>query len=119
VLEFISSLVRVVCRSRLVVSRPGESDSGTSLFKHFGLSELIRNAGNRCTDSVGTGECSPSGGVLSSNSDDNEVTGSEVVRETLEDVHVDNAFCSCLVGSSTIGSSSCEAIKVFRVVLVV
>lgn len=63
-----------------------------SLVNDGGFSELVWDAGNRSSNGVGSRECSPSGGVFTCNSDDDEVSGSEVVRVRLESVLVDDAF---------------------------
>lgn len=81
-----------------------------SLVNDGGFSELVWDAGNRSSNSVGSRECSPSGGVFTCNSDDDEVSGSEVVRVRLESVLVDDAFT---------GISSLGAGEVVTVVLVV
>lgn len=103
-------MIESVVNTRRVVSRPGERDAVFCLIVGNGSTELVRDASNRSSNSVGSGECSPSGSIFTCNSDDDQVAGSEVVRVRLENVLVDDAF-NC--------SSSGGAREVVSVVLVV
>ena len=103
-------MIEVVINTGTVVSRPGERDGVLSLIVGNGGTELVRDTGNVSSNNVGSGECSPSGGVFTCNSDDDQVAGSEVVGVRLENVLVDDAFTSLPSG---------RAREVISVVLVV
>jgi len=93
-------VIEILSGSRSKVSVPGESDGSGLLVNNGGFSEFVRNAGNRSSNSVGSGECSPSGVVFTCNSDDDQVAGSEVVRVSLEDVLVDDALARVSKGGA-------------------
>jgi len=103
-------MIESLSSSGSVVSGPAESNRRLSLFDDLRCAELIWNTGNRSSNSVGSGVCTPSSVVLTSNSYNDQMSRSKVIWVGLENVHVSNTF---------LGITKTLARKVISVVLVV